>query len=141
MKQPRKAVTRCFWCNDADGEIVALGRSWAGTSAPLHVHPDHSARATHFVERTERLRLPFLGLFLAAVVLAPILAVVRSRYPETSGLALGAYLFFLGAWLIALPFATPQTVRWLGARAATRLVRVLGILILGAGAVIRLAAA
>jgi hypothetical protein len=134
MSTQPNAPPRCFWCHGAEGELIGLGRSWAGSAAPLHAHPGHRASAVKFITRAERLRRAFLGLFLAVIVLAPIVAVLRTAYTEAAGIALGAFLAVVGTWLIAMPFATPQTVRWLGARSASRLVRVLGVLIIGAGA-------
>lgn len=139
---------RCIWCNKSGEdlkEIEALARNrFFRDSRPrrFYVHPAHEAEFRAFNDRVQRLGGWFLGLIGLALVSMLTLQFLLLTSGRGAAIAVtGALTLFIGAVIIAMPFATPETVSLVGIRGAVRLVRFAGVAVVGLGLfVIKLAA-
>lgn len=132
---------RCIWCNQAGGELerVVVESSNRFAVSPetkeYWVHTNHRQQFLAFNERKERYGKLFLIAMLAPfgilIVLEPILVIMDK--PRIALATVGAIVMAVGFAAIALPFATPETVRWLGLRRAIAIVRVAATLMVFQG--------
>lgn len=138
---------RCIWCNKVGGE---LRQTTVATRHPLLfstaqgeivVHREHEEALQRFAGRvgpSGRLFLAAVGACLLAMVALEIALAAGARTVGTAGIGLS--IAALGIVLVARPLSTPQTVALFGLRAAARLVRVAGALLIGLGAFVLLLA-
>jgi hypothetical protein len=145
MSSTDATAARCVWCNRADGELVDLTVESRNRVArnPLprtfRVHDEHRQNFVEFNRKVQRYGPIFLWGIGGFVTLTAVLQVLIFAFSPALGAAgVGAALVLLGGMLIALPFATPETVAMVGARASIKMVRaggavvvVFGLFILG----------
>lgn len=138
---------RCIWCNKAGGELrqtTVVTRHpllFSTAQGDLVVHREHEEALRRFAARvgpSGRLFLTAVGACLLAMVALEIALAAGARTVGTAGIGLSVAA--LGIVLMALPLSTPQTVALFGVRAAARLVRVAGALLVGLGAFVMLLA-
>lgn len=98
------------------------------------VCPEHEPRLRAYHTRLQRRRTVFYGAMIVVLFSAPLPAFTDAP------IALAVPLGLLGAALVALPFATPTTVRLLGIVRSILMVRLVGGVLLGAAAVFLLLA-
>ena len=140
-------MPRCIWTNDTSDRAVPVTLDvptpTGGTTAPrtLHVLPEHEADLRAYNARVVRYGRPFLagmlglcGLLVAAAVAGPAFG----WGDRTVAAVVGLGVVGMGALMVALPFATPQTVEALGIRASRRGARALGVLTVALGGTIAL---
>jgi hypothetical protein len=101
------------------------------------VHPEHEQEFLRFVEVVERTGpRGIAALVLATVGLLPLLILLAAvlRTPTLVWFLFGIYALVF-AWIIwGHPFATSQTVAWLGVQNSVKLIRALAGIIALAGA-------
>jgi hypothetical protein len=124
-------VTRCLWCNGSDGELRTVTLPMEGRERrAVPVHAAHEAQLVEWHARVARdtprvvMTLAFTPLVLVAVV---TLAVVLGGGMLLA--VLGLLLTALGAFMWAHPYATPQTIRFLGVRRSVALARAFALLL------------
>jgi hypothetical protein len=123
------AARRCIWSNqrDADTREISLQPPGRYAAETYWVCPAHEAELRAFHARLHRDKYRFLG-GIALVVVAAIVAGLLDS--ERLG---GVAMVGLGLFMLAYPFATPQTVQMMGVRASLRLVRVLTVPVVAIG--------
>jgi len=134
---------RCSWCNQAGGdlrEIVVSTPGRFGTTPhewTTIVHVGHEAPFRGYNDRVSRFARLFLGLLGAFLLAMIVLEFVLLKVSLSFGIAgIGAAVALVGGVILCFPFATPETVRAFGARAAIRLARSAGVLLVAAGGVV-----
>jgi len=129
-------TNRCLWCHGGQGElreiVLEVGDRLAGAwrQRRVLVHPEHEGE----LRDHQRLLRGFGRTFLVGVAvllgLMLLIEVPLVWWSARWGLAgIGLSVAALGALLVALPFATPETVRLWGVRGSVLAVR-------GAGSVL-----
>jgi len=131
----------CAWCARAEGALIEvalasvdrLGRTSGATQ--LWVHREHEEALRRFHGSMERHGRRFLWtvLALALVVMPALMIFVVAGYPRVGIAGIGLANAALGAVLTVLPFPTPETLRWLGAATAVRVVRFAGMVVVAIG--------
>jgi len=133
-------MMRCLWCNRPGAdvhEIVVTTVNRFGAAprqATLAVHPEHEQALRAFNERVRRfggLFLVLVGVCLGSALLLELVLLRMSPAYATVGIGLAVAL--LGGLIAAFPFATPETITWLGGRASMRLARGAGAVLVTAG--------
>lgn len=140
---------RCTWSGERSNRVVPIsipGTDRFGRPAEdrsVHVLPEHADQLRAFAALVQRKGRLFLGSIVALVLAALGAALLGSAgllSDRTSTAVAGLSVAGLGILLVFLPFATPETVAWLGVRRSVRLARILGavalllgLLIAGAG--------
>lgn len=120
---------RCIWSHQHDpGTRPIVIKPGKGYVEETHwVCPAHEEQFRRFHASVMRRGYTFLALLGLIVVASWGLVLFQSAV----GVAL--LLLGIGAVMLAFPFATPQTVQMLGVRRSVRLVRILGVGMVGAG--------
>lgn len=132
----------CLWCGRAEGDrttiaVEAPGRiGGSGGEKSVTVHPEHANAVRAYVAEVRESGRRFLGgiaLFAIAGPLGSAGVILLSR--PVGLLGMGLSVVGTGATLIRYPFATPETVRFIGIRTAKRVVRAVGagVVLLGVG--------
>lgn len=119
---------RCVWCRGHDGALheitVATRDRFASPQQQTFlVHPRHEDYVRAFAARYRRHGGRFLAVLLLTSVALTIGGLVFSfALGESVALVfVGGVLALEGTLIVAFPFCTPETVRWLGLRRATHL--------------------
>jgi uncharacterized membrane protein len=125
----RGAERRCIWSNQIDRGTreIAIEVDERYLPERYWVCSEHEAAFRAFRGRGHRDRYRFFG-GLALVVVAALLTALLDW--ETG---VGLVMIGLGLFMLAYPFATPQTIQMLGVRASLRLVRLLSMPVIGIG--------
>lgn len=138
---------RCIWCHGSDGQLRTievtvtdrLGRNPHPES--VTVHPRHAPETRSFLELTVRHGGTFVGIMAAATGVALVLGLLIAAVLDDVGggeeywaaVLYGPWAILTGLLLVRFPFATPETVKWLGIARSRLLVRALGWLTAGIG--------
>ncbi len=127
--RPESVEKRCIWSHKRDPGTrpIALKLGERYLEETYWVCPAHEAEFRRFYNQAARHGNLFLGL-IGLIVIAGFGLVL---FESAIGLAL--LLLSIGVVMLALPFATPQTVQMLGVRTSVWLVRVGGVVMLGLG--------
>lgn len=138
---------KCIWCHEAEGELTTitipttdrLGRNPGEES--VAVHPRHASQTRAFCRFAARHGKTFVGVMVAGTIVAvalgllvtTLLADVGQGEDYWFGILYGPYLVLLGFFTVRFPFATPETVKWIGIAKAKLLAQASGWLMAGAG--------
>lgn len=138
---------RCVWCNGSEGPLRKIREvvpdRWGGNpeEREFPVHPRHESEARSFLRRVREGAGFFMKVMLGSVVAGPVLAAVVIAAGAGGGseetwaaVLVGPYVVALGLFIVRHPFATPETVEWLGLRRARSLARWTGWLTAAVGA-------
>jgi len=135
-----RSVKRCAWSGAAGADLeqveVETVDRWGRPRGPraFWVQPQHRAALVAHGRFAAR----YARWFLPAVVVSLALMVLATQLAGTPGLALGLALF--GTLLVALPFATPETVWMLGVRKSVLLARGIGVVMALVGVILAVGA-
>lgn len=126
---------RSIWTGrTSDGlmEVSLPGVSRWGTPTAEErflVEPKHEAELRAYVAHARKWgRFCLVSVLLLSLICLGASTVVVVWPPAMLVIALATFL--LGALVIAFPFATPETVAWLGIQRSVKLARVAGVLVL-----------
>lgn len=114
-------------------EVTLPGMTRFGGRAPdvsQFVEPEHEAELRRFIDYSIRFGRLFLTLVMAASLLAVVGASLAPVWPWALWICLVATVA-IGVTIIVFPFATPETVAWLGIRRSRTLARYGGIIVVG----------
>lgn len=127
---------KCIWCNERGGELREITVTVPNRlgldphEEVVHVHAAHEPRARAFLARLTRNATRFLIGIALVVVLMPVAVATGLLLGDTAetgarlvAAAFAGLLLGLAVWLWVFPFATPETVRWLGIRKSMVAVR------------------
>jgi hypothetical protein len=127
-------MTRCVWCNRADGELRTVTLAQGRERRAVTVHPAHEASlvAWHARATNDTQRFVTTIAFTPLVLLGALgLAALVGR--GATFLVLGLALIALAAFMWAHPYATPLTVRLVGVQRSIFLVRAATALLAAGG--------
>ena len=132
----------CLWTGKRDERVIEidvqgtdrLGKP--GDIETLTVLPEHEAELRTYAERAHRygstLLFGILGL-TAVSIAAAVLGVADVWSGTTTVRLIGASVGAMGALMVALPLATPETLQAFGARRSIQIARVSGLITLATG--------
>ncbi|MEO0557500.1 MAG: hypothetical protein AAF170_04870 [Bacteroidota bacterium] len=135
----------CLWTGTRDARVIEidvqgtdrLGRP--GAIETLTVLPEFEAELRAYASRAQRygalLLIGILGLTGISLI-AAVLGVTNVWSGITTVRVIGACVGLMGALMVAVPLATPETLQAFGARRSIRIARVSGVFTLGLGVVI-----
>ena len=127
-------------------EITVPGTDRFGRLSEPETHsvlPEHEADLRAFASLAQRTGRAFLLSILgltAVVVVVAALGTFGVLSPAASAWGVGLGCMGMGLLMIALPFATPETIGAFGVRRSIRIARVSGVVVAGVGLAIGLAA-
>lgn len=138
--------TRCVWCNGSDGELRTI---WEVTpnrfglnprKREYTVHPRHEDETRAYLRDLRENASLFVKFAVGWVVVGFVLFLVALSMSGGEGaeeawatMVYGPYTVALGLFVVRYPYSTPETVRWLGLRAARKLARLMGWVTVGLG--------
>jgi hypothetical protein len=138
-----KSEDRCVWCGRDGREVIEIALettdrlAWRTRVQPFVVHREHEAAFRGFCARVASQGRRFLLAIAALVAAIVAFQIVVAAGGVAVGLAgIGLSVVLLGGLLIALPIATPETVRLVGVLRAVRLVRIAGAVVCAVGLVV-----
>ena len=132
----------CLWTGKRDERVIEidvqgtdrLGR--LGDIETLSVLPEHEAELRAYAERAQRhgstLLLGILGLTVVSL-LAAVLGMADVLSGTMTVWTIGACIGAIGALMVVLPLATPETLQAFGARRSIQIARVSGLVTLVIG--------
>jgi len=132
----------CLWTGTRDEHVIEidvqgtdrLGKP--GAIETLTVLPEHEAELRAYADRAHRhgstLLFGILGL-TGVSLLAAALGVTNVWSGTTTVWTIGACVGAMGALMVALPLATPETLQAFGARRSIQIARVSGLVTLATG--------
>jgi Kef-type K+ transport system membrane component KefB len=103
----------------------------------LAVHPEHEQALRKYTDNARRFGVLFLVSIGVSVGAGLLLELVLLRMnPAYATIGIGLSVALLGVLVAIFPFATPETIAWIGARASRRTARGVGIVLAAAGIVV-----
>ena len=133
---------KCLWTgqrSDRAIEITVPGTDALGRSIDvqtLTVLPEHEADLRAFADRARRMGRPFLVTILsltAAILVVAALGTFEVISGAASAWGVGLGCIGMGVLMVALPFATPETVAAFGVRRSITLACVSGVIVIAVG--------
>lgn len=138
---------RCRWCNKAGPDLKEVVLTTLDRFAIKRVersylvHPEHEQDLARFNDLGLKYGRLFLTLVAVSIAAFMVLEVGLLQVHRAAAiLGAGAVVILLGAGVIAMPFATPETVALFGLRTSIILVRACGCVAVGLGIFIALQA-
>jgi len=118
----------CMWCHAGGLEQL---ESMDCQRERLLVHPSHRAQLESYCRETATMKWRFLGGIGLSILLGILGALLVTRSAGSSGAVIaGAAVALVGVTLLRYPFATPETVAWIGVRRSITVVRLAACVIL-----------
>lgn len=113
-------------------EVSIPSISRLGTPAgetTVFVEPEHEAELRRFAHFAQRNGRRALALLVAGTILALVGALLVAAWPPGMWLVAAATLL-LGVTIVVFPFATPETVAWLGLERSRLIARIGGAVLI-----------
>lgn len=126
---------KCIWSgrkseNLKRVRLKSLDRFTTPIEKTFYVLPEHEQELRKFNDRfvnySRNCLYGIIGLTLLTVAVSLAFAAF-SISKKLLAIAIGLILFAMGTLIIVFPFATPETVQWLGIRKSKITVRILGL--------------
>lgn len=127
---------KCLWTGTYSDRAIPVELAGLGRSETVCVLPEHEAELRAYAGQARRHgRTLLVGLLsLTAVsVLAAVLALLGVLGDLATARAIGGSVIGMGALMVAVPLATPETLQAFGARRARQIARVSGGLTVAIG--------
>lgn len=137
-------IPKCIWSGKRDNRVKAitlktLDRFSFPTEKEFHVLPEYEQNLREYNKKLcahGRTFLLFILTLSAILMTAPVF-VLLLEVPESLILyAVGVLIASLGIGIIFYPFATPETVKWLGLERAIKIARYTGVIMILLGILI-----
>lgn len=126
---------RCAWCGRTDPPLIPIDGIDFGGRGQTFAHADHVDPLRRLAGSLGRNQWRFILAFVALQFVFVLGAVLIAAEVGIGLYIAAAAMIGLGITLIVLPFATPQTVRWFGARTAMALARACGVALIAAAGI------
>lgn len=136
-----KKDAKCVWSGKRDPRVItitlnSLSRFTKPEEKTFYVLPEYEQNLRDFNEKLVAGGRTFLILIIGLIVLLQIVALVAITNFFSDAMILyvvGVITALIGVVIIRYPFATPETVKWLGYKKSITLARAAGYLTIAIG--------
>jgi archaellum biogenesis protein FlaJ (TadC family) len=113
---------KCIWTGTRDPRVIAitlktLDNFTAPTEKTFHVLPEYEQNLRRFNEKFVKWGRKFMTLIFGLILLLPVSVIIALIFSVSDSIilyAVGVIISLFGLALVLFPFATPETVTWMG---------------------------
>lgn len=126
---------KCIWTGERDSraipvELNTVDRLSFPSEKTFYVLPEYEQKLRDFNKRLIKNGRLFLTLIIGLTLFLPFIALIGMAFSFSGSIILisvGIITSLIGVVIILFPFATPETVKWIGLKKAITTARVTGI--------------